>query len=561
MATLEQIANALRKADAAGNVDDARTLAAEYRRMQALETPIDTSGMTQLKGKVSDLRRPSLADEAMSFGRGVIEGIPVVGPALSDARRALDANIMSALHGGEAGQYQEQFKDADEALRAKTGGARFAGNVGGAVAGLAPLGMTGVGARLLGMSGSLPARIGTGFASGASISAADTLARGGDLADAGISGGIGGAIGGAIPVVGAGIRRAISPLPANAAKGQAADVLRREGVELTAGQRSGSKGMQYAEAELGGSAVGDFMDRQADQFTAAALRRAGVRANRATPDVMQKAADDIGAKMDDLAARNPVSADRQLGADLKAAFDDYHNLTGNQAKPIFDNLLADIFERLNKGNGVLQGADYKALRSRIEAMARKTGDHELAGALRDMKVALDDAAERWIAQNNPADLGVWREARQEYRNLLVLEDAVSRAGEKAADGIITPQALRGAAIRQNKRAFARGRNDFTDLANAGVSTMTPLPQSGTAPRAAVNAIKAAAPFIGAALAGGGTLGPGAIAGAAAGAVAPWALGRAILSGPGRAYLGNQVASQLPLLPVAPALPALLATRR
>ena len=45
MATLEQIADALRKADAAGNVDDARALAAAYRQMQS--QPAATAAQSQ----------------------------------------------------------------------------------------------------------------------------------------------------------------------------------------------------------------------------------------------------------------------------------------------------------------------------------------------------------------------------------------------------------------------------------------------------------------------------------------------------------------------------------
>jgi hypothetical protein len=159
----------------------------------------------KLQGKVSDLpsQRPSLGDEAMSFGRGIIEGIPIAGPMLSDARRGLDANLKAMVHGGDAGQYQDQFKAADEDLRAKTGGARTAGNVAGAVATLAPLGATAMGGRLLGQTGSLGAQLGFGAGSGALISGADTAARGGDLGQIATNAAIGGGLGLVFPAAGA----------------------------------------------------------------------------------------------------------------------------------------------------------------------------------------------------------------------------------------------------------------------------------------------------------------------------------------------------------------------
>ena len=49
--------------------------------------------------------------------------------------------------------------------------------------------------------------------------------------------------------------------------------------------------------------------------------------------------------------------------------------------------------------------------------------------------------------------------------------AATGAGANAASGLLSPAQLRNAAINQNRRAFARGTNAFTDLANAGVQAM------------------------------------------------------------------------------------------
>lgn len=162
-----------------------------------------------LKGKVSDLpsQKPSLGDEVMSFGRGMIEGIPIAGPMLADARRGLDANLGAMFQGRPAEELQAQYKAKDDELAAKTGGARFAGNIAGSVAALAPVGMTATGGKLLGMTGSLPSRLGFGSGSGMALSAADTAARGGDAGDILTSGLTGAALGAVIPAVGAGINK------------------------------------------------------------------------------------------------------------------------------------------------------------------------------------------------------------------------------------------------------------------------------------------------------------------------------------------------------------------
>lgn len=365
----------------------------------------------------------------------------------------------------------------------------------------------------------------------------------GDLVDrvhSGAEGALTGAgFGAAVPAVIAGARRVISPSAAPAAKTASANALRREGVELTAGQATGNRNLRFREAELGGGAASDFAERQADQFTAAALRRVGVTAPRATHDVLAQTATQIGDQFDNLAARNFIQPDQRMATDLQAAWRRFEGSTNPSTRPpIIQRIIADIY---GQGRGQrMTGAWYKSTRSELGRLS-KSQDPELAEAARDLQHALDDAMGRTIQQFNPTDAGAWQEVRRLYRNMLVIEDAATRAGAASAEGIITPQALRSAAIKHNKRAFARGRNDFVELADAGVSTMTPLPDSGTPGRLSAKVMLPAGSIAGASLgAGAGPLGM--IAGGVAGAAAPWAIGRALLSGPGRAYLSNQVAA-------------------
>lgn len=345
--------------------------------------------------------------------------------------------------------------------------------------------------------------------------------------------------GGAVAGVTGAVKKAITPFPASPERLAAADVMAREGVDLTAGQRTGNNGLQYAESELGGARIGDINERQAEQFTQAALQRVGVAANRATPEVIDGAFTRIGQDFDGLAARNNLQADQQMAADLRATWGDYTSVTNPNARvPIVENTIRDIAEAIRNNGGVLNGPVYSSLRSRMDKAARAArNDPALMDALFGIRNSLDAAMERGLS---PEEVALWRQARTEYKNLLVIERAATSAGEGAALGLISPAQLRSAAATQNRRAYARGNGDFADLARSGAATMTPLPQSGTAPRATVQAIKAALPFVGAAVGGGGTLGLGALAGAAAGAAAPKVAGAMMLSRPGRAYLSNQL---------------------
>lgn len=370
---------------------------------------------------------------------------------------------------------------------------------------------------------------------------------------------IGGALaGGMVPLAAS---RAISPLPISPERAALVDTLRREGVDLTAGQTSGRDALRYAESELGGGASARFAERQGEQFTSAALRRAGVDANRASPEVIDAAFTRIGDQFDNLAARNRVIPDRQMAVDLRTTINEYGSLVPESARaPIIENLTNDIVDTFRR-NGNMGGETYQALRSRLDKAARSArADPQLSDALRGMRSALDDAMERSISANNPIDAGAWREVRNEYRNMLVLEKAATGAGENAAQGLISPSQLHNATVQQGRRSYARGQGDFAELARAGEGVMKPLPQSGTAPRTAARNIGTSIPAI--LGAGAGSVGglPGMLAGGAAGAAAPFALGRTLLSGPGRAYLGNQAATGLSTDPTVAAIVAAIMGR-
>lgn len=333
-------------------------------------------------------------------------------------------------------------------------------------------------------------------------------------------------------------RRAMTPLPIDSARAVMADTLRREGVGLTAGQRSGSDALRYAESTLGdapfagGKASGAY-ERQAEQFTRAALAKAGETADRATPEVMRRMSDRIGAQFDDLATRNTAVADPQFIVDLQADWNGYKNLVSAPNRvPAVENFAREVIDQLKRNANSLPGNVYQSLRSRMEAAARSITNTEARNAIRDMRTSLDGLMERSIAKANPDDLGAWRDARRQYRNMMILEQAAASAGENAALGLISPRALRQAAAtgRQGRRGYVRGQGDFADLARAGNALMLPMPQSGSAPRVLMSSGGA---LLGSALAGE----PFSLA-ALAGIAAPGAFGRALMSRPVQSYLSS-----------------------
>lgn len=340
-------------------------------------------------------------------------------------------------------------------------------------------------------------------------------------------------------------RKLITPNPMTPQRAAIAKALQDEGIDLTAGQATGNKRLQYMESELGADVAQEFMERQGDQFTNAALDRIGVSAPRATPEVLDRAYRDIGGEFDRLAEASSAPVDQIFVNDLQNTLDNYNNLLERNAAPAVQKYVDEIYDHAAKspaGAPFLTGDQYQSLRSRLGADMRRTTSPELAFALGDIQSSLDDAVERYLSVASPDDIPAWRDVRNKYRNFLVIEKAASSAGENAALGILSPAQIRQAIVQQSRRGYVRGMGDFAELARNANAAMTPLPNSGTAPRLAAQGVINGIPTIAGTLLGGAAGGGNplaAIAGGAAGAVVPGQVGRAMISPLGRRYLMNQ----------------------
>jgi hypothetical protein len=549
MATLEQLSTALVNADKAGDVPAAKALAAEISRMRqaqaspAAPTPAppaeDNGGIigsleafgrsaANMAGmgfmdeigaavdsagsKIFPWRTPKTYDEALTEGR-------------ADDKRIAEAHPIANVAGIGAG-----------ALGLGSGLVRAGLSPTAAVAGrgygLIPTSIASAGEA--GILGGVQ-----GFGQGEGVD--DRL----DKATSGFAWGT--AIGGALPgVVSLGantVRRLITPNTIAPERQAATNVLAREGVDsISAGQATGNAGLRYAESEIGGQAAQDMVERGAEQFTAAALRRGGATANRATPDVLDANFRRIGNEFDTLAANNQLHPDRQLAQDLGGAWREYASLVPETARaPVVENMIQDLGRTLSQGP--LDGAAYQAARSRLDRYARgAAADPQLQDALYGIRNALDDAMERTMTRMNPQDLGRWQTARRQYRNMLTIERAATGAGENAALGLISPSQLRNATVvTQGRRAYGRGNGDFAELARAGEAIMKSMPNSGTAGRFRAQNVGTGLLSTLGAIGGTSAAGPVAgVAGAAVGAMTPRVVGQIMMSRGGQAYLRNQL---------------------
>ena len=327
--------------------------------------------------------------------------------------------------------------------------------------------------------------------------------------------------------------------------------LQQEGVPLTAGQVTGSRPLRYAESVLSdtpgaGGRAGAIDEAQRGAFTAAALKRIGIDANSAGPDVLAGAKQAIGNQFNILSGRNTATFDPQFGQDVGKVLNDYDGMTlPNQQAPIVQKTI-DGFSQLG---GSMPGTQYQATRSNLSKAANgiAQANPPLSQALFGLRNALDGAMTRSIT---PEDASAWQDARDQWRNWKVIQQAATGAGENAAQGNISPAALRSATVGQNRGAYATGQGDFADLARAGVGVMSPLPNSGTAPRMAIQHLANMGGAVVGAIAGGLTHGAaggteGLLAGEALAPAGPSVLGRMLMSRPIQAYLSNQALGEAP----------------
>lgn len=470
-------------------------------------------------------------------GLGAASGLPVGTPPLISApvgavRRLIGSDGAEEAYKAERDKFRSLNATASAEHPIAHGGAEVAANVG---ASLSPLKLAGVG---------LKGAVAGGVALGALQGAGEADELGDVPASAAIGGGIGGAVGaGAHGIVAAG-KKLLSPFAASAPRQELVDTLTKEGVDVTAGQRSGSKPLKWFESAFGdlplsGGKAAEIGERQGEQFTTAALRRMGVDAPRATADVIDEGVKRISQKFEDLSARNTVHYDVPFAQDLGKVINQYDGLIPkNMQSPI----VAQVMDGIIQQGRTMPGEMYQAVRSAADKAARsvQNSNPPLADALQGIRKALDKAMNRSVSS---ADRQEWETARRQWANWKTLEKAVTGAGAETAQGLISPQQLRTAVATANRGAYARGKGEMADLARAGAAIMEKLPNSGTAPRAFVqHALSAGA----GAAAGGAADGPrGAGAGAVAfGLAGPGLAGRLLLSGPVQKALGNRAATAI-----------------
>ena len=344
--------------------------------------------------------------------------------------------------------------------------------------------------------------------------------------------------------------RVVTPFATpNAQRAADIAVLQREGIPLSAGERTGSKALKWMESVAGDMPMSSGIAAARQEATANAYNRAvtermfdrgaltarGVPEdlNLPNPQVRAEGQRTLSDSYTDLSARNQLHTGPTLQRDLANAQTRYERLVPpSQRTQDIEQLRNDITNRLIQGQGRISGQEYQALRSQLGTLARDNrANTYLSRAYDDMQTALDNAMWRRLS---PADRAAWDLTNQRWANMKQFDPAIAQASEH-----LSPQVMKRTARIGRTDQYAAGRGNMDELVAAADRVLKPLPNSGTAPRTAYQSLFSIPSTLAQGAVGGATLGPLGIAAA----VAPHLAGAATVSRLGQRYLGNQALPQ------------------
>jgi hypothetical protein len=423
-----------------------------------------------------------------AFGRGALQSVKDIGYGLQQ----VGAEAGSAVGLVEPSTVQrlrqeEERRRTENAPFMESGAGRagyIAGSIGsvlvpGAALARAP-GMIGAGARAL----TAPQTFRAAATGGGLLGAAQPVAEEESRAAGAIMGALGGTVGQA---VGRGISRIAQPVTSTATPQveRAAQRLEQVGVPVDIAERMGSENLRavrrfLTDNPISASVMKKGAEKTQSAFNTAALRLIGEQGDAALPEVLARADDRIGAVMDGIAKNNRIKVDDRMVSEL-AALEEAASMTLEPAQlaPL-RNQLNNILSKVDDQDRI-SGEAYQRIRTIAADMGRNPA---LAGVSRQLRETVDSALERTAGPDAAAAI---KQARKQYRNLKLLEQGIGTS----ETGDVSAAALARAASTTRQRGAAlynRGDADMARLARSAATMRETMPQSGTTPRAAIQAV-------------------------------------------------------------------------
>lgn len=434
MATLEQLQNGLIKADAAGNVEDARAFANEIRKMRSTPEAPQPSVMESIKQGVGNLAAGAIRG-AGSIGSTILSAgemlpsrmIPRVaagGSILPDKQAynqrnaGMDAGLQELGANPESYAYKGGKLVGEIAGTAGTGGvlanvARSAGAAPTVVNALRSGGMAG--------GGNMATRIGAGAATGAASTAMI------NPEDAGLGAGIGAAIpvlGKVASVSGNALGRAVRGKEISPEVSALYQKAQQYGVDIPADRLADSKPMNALASTLnyvpfsGRAATEQKMSTQLNQ----ALSKTFGQDSPNVTMALRKAESDLGSKFDSVLKSNTVKIDPQFTTEMQSVLKTAEKELGADAlKPI----QSQINEILEKGaTGQIDGQAAYNIKKTLDRIGNNAGNESYHA--RELKKSLMGALDRSLGADEAAKFAT---VRQQYGNMMELQKLAKNGAE------------------------------------------------------------------------------------------------------------------------------------
>jgi hypothetical protein len=295
--------------------------------------------------------------------------------------------------------------------------------------------------------------------------------------------GIAGAIGGGL---GYGVSKGLQALaqPFDKVKSATRDTLVKlfedKNIPVSTAQRSGNKSLKWLDATLDDLTFSSGPQQEAKQAQRAAFNREvsktyGDNTAELTHEARNAAKQRIGASFEDLSNRNRLNFTNQTLNDVaKHQFDAERFAATRDDKALINNLWDDILSKVEP-DGTISGRAYKEFDSKVGKKIKGVSSGDLRSYLGVMRDILRNAMDDSISS---ADQEAWKTARKQYANLQIVSDVAKNdpLGNVSAAGLLQR------VNQQSPIAKFHGGGELGDLARAGKELLSPMSNSGTAPR-------------------------------------------------------------------------------
>jgi hypothetical protein len=247
---------------------------------------------------------------------------------------------------------------------------------------------------------------------------------------------------------------------------------RKFDIPLSLDQVTGSralKNVQKVSQELPFSGQQGFREAQMRAYNKALFKTVGVEADAFTPKNMALAFDKVGGEFDAVTKGKTFGIGGNFIDDLAATAEDVRSQYGDEAFNAFQREASKVISDF-QGDSI-SGELISRQRGRINALARKASPGQKE-ALLDLENTIVDG----ITSGDPAIEAALSQAKQRYKNLIVLEPVAT----KAKGGMISPSLLNNRVASVYKRAYTLGNSgDIGELARVGYELLPELGGSDT----------------------------------------------------------------------------------